>query len=142
SDEKKKEMDDLYAHGAAFIDKIVKNEMRRLILEEGTRMSGRKVNQIRPLSVTLDILPNRVHGSALFERGETQGLTTVTLGGPGDKQIVEGMEPEHELRFMHHYNFPPFSVGETSNRLFVGNREIGHGNLAQRGLEPVLPKEE
>ncbi len=138
-DDQKEKMEELYAYGAAFIDKVVKNEMRRLVLEEGTRMSGRKVDQIRPLSAMIDILPNRVHGSALFERGETQGLTTVTLGGPGDKQIVEGMEGEHELRYMHHYNFPPFSVGETSNRLFVGNREIGHGNLAQRGLEPVLP---
>ena len=132
----------LHAYGPSLVDKIVKGEMRRLVLEEGIRMSGRKVDQIRELSAMVDILPNRVHGSALFERGETQGLTTVTLGGPGDKQIVEGMEGEHELRYMHHYNFPPFSVGETSNRLFVGNREIGHGNLAQRGLEPVLPKAE
>lgn len=132
----------LLAQGGAFVDKIVKSEMRRLVLEEGTRMSGRKVDEIRPLSAMIDILPNRVHGSALFERGETQGLTTCTLGGPGDKQIVEGMEGEHKLRYMHHYNFPPFSVGETTNRLMVGNREIGHGNLAQRGIEPVLPKEE
>jgi polyribonucleotide nucleotidyltransferase len=132
----------LYKNGPAFIDKIIKGEMRRLILEEGTRMSSRKVDQIRPLSAMIDVLPNRVHGSALFERGETQGLTTITLGGPGDKQLVEGMEGEHELRFMHHYNFPPFSVGETSNRLMVGNREIGHGNLAQRGIEPVLPDAE
>lgn len=132
----------LYKNGASFIDKIVKGEMRRLVLEEGTRMSGRKVDQIRQLSAMVDILPNRVHGSALFERGETQGLTTCTLGSPGDKQIVEGMEGEHELRYMHHYNFPPFSVGETSNRLMTGNREIGHGNLAQRGLEPVLPNAE
>jgi polyribonucleotide nucleotidyltransferase len=132
----------LYKHGAIFLDKIIKGEMRRLILEEGLRMSSRKIDQIRPLEAIVDVLPNRVHGSALFNRGETQGLTTCTLGGPGDKQIVEGMEGEHELRYMHHYNFPPFSVGETSNRLMVGNREIGHGNLAQRGLEPVLPKVE
>ncbi len=128
--------------GSGFVDKIVKTEMRRLVLEEGVRMSGRKVDQIRDISCIVDILPNRVHGSALFQRGETQGLTTCTLGSPGSKQIVEGMEGEHELRYMHHYNFPPFSVGETSNRLFVGNREIGHGNLAQRALEPVLPKED
>ena len=132
----------LYTYGAIFVDKIVKGEMRRLVLEEGTRMSGRKVDQIRELTAQVDILPKRVHGSALFQRGETQGLTTCTLGAPGDKQLVEGMEGEHELRYMHHYNFPPFSVGETSNRLMVGNREIGHGNLAQRGLQPVLPKEE
>ncbi len=129
----------LYAGAAAAVDKIIKNEMRRLVLEEGIRMSSRKVDEIRQLSAIVDILPKRVHGSALFQRGETQGLVTCTLGSPGSKQLVEGMEGEHELRYMHHYNFPPFSVGETSNRLFVGNREIGHGNLAQRGLEPVLP---
>ena len=130
---------DLYAHGASYVDRIIKEEMRRLVLEEGIRMSSRKIDEIRPISAIVDILPKRVHGSALFQRGETQGLVTCTLGSPGSKQLVEGMEGEHELRYMHHYNFPPFSVGETSNRLFVGNREIGHGNLAQRGLEPVLP---
>jgi polyribonucleotide nucleotidyltransferase len=139
SDEEKEK---LLAHAALFIDKIIKGEVRRLVLEEGIRMSSRKVDQIRALSAQVDILPNRVHGSALFERGETQGLTTCTLGSPGDQQIVEGMDGEHKLRYMHHYNFPPFSVGETSNRLMVGNREIGHGNLAQRGIEPVLPKQE
>ncbi len=132
----------LYAHAPALVDKIIKGEMRRLILEEGIRMSSRKVDQIRPLGAMVDVLPRRVHGSGLFQRGETQALTTCTLGAPGDKQLIEGMEGEEELRYMHHYNFPPFSVGETSNRLFVGNREIGHGNLAQRGIEPVLPKEE
>lgn len=132
---------ELYAHASGLVDKIVKSEMRRLILEEGIRMSSRKVDQIRPLGAMVDVLPKRVHGSALFQRGETQGLCTCTLGAPGDKQIVEGMEGERKLRYMHHYNFPPFSVGETSNRLFVGNREIGHGNLAERGVEPVLPKE-
>jgi polyribonucleotide nucleotidyltransferase len=132
----------LLGFGASLVDKIIKGEVRRLVLEEGVRMSGRKVEEIRALSARVDILPNRVHGSALFQRGETQGLTTCTLGAPGDRQLVEGMEGERELRYMHHYNFPPFSVGETSNRLMVGNREIGHGNLAQRGLEPVLPDQE
>ncbi len=134
--------DQLAANAGKIVDKIIKAEVRRLVLEEGVRMSSRKVDQIRELSAIVDVLPNRVHGSALFERGETQGLTTCTLGSPGDQQIVEGMLGEHKLRYMHHYNFPPFSVGETSNRLMVGNREIGHGNLAQRGLEPVLPKQE
>ncbi|MDD5751354.1 MAG: polyribonucleotide nucleotidyltransferase, partial [Candidatus Peribacteraceae bacterium] len=138
----KEELIELYAHAPEIMDKIIKGEVRRLILEEGIRMSSRKVNEIRTITVTPDPLPNFVHGSALFQRGETQGLTTCTLGAPGDKQIVEGMEGEVKLRYMHHYNFPPFSVGETSNRLMVGNREIGHGNLAQRALEPVLPKEE
>jgi len=132
----------LYANASSIMDKVIKGEVRRLILEEGIRMSSRKVDQIRDLSCIVDVLPSRVHGSAIFQRGETQGLTTCTLGSPGDKQLVEGMEGEHELRYMHHYNFPPFSVGETSNRLFVGNREVGHGNLAQRGLMPVLPDAE
>ncbi len=132
----------LYASAKEIADKVIKGEVRRLVLEEGIRMSGRKPDEIRQITCQVDFLPNRVHGSALFQRGETQGLVTCTLGAPGDKQIVEGMEGEHKLRYMHHYNFPPFSVGETSNRLMVGNREIGHGNLAQRGLEPVLPKEE
>jgi polyribonucleotide nucleotidyltransferase len=133
---------DACAAAAETIDKIIKAEVRRSILEDGIRMSGRKVDQIRPIGAMVDVLPSRVHGSALFQRGETQGLTTCTLGSPGSRQLVEGMEGEHELRYMHHYNFPPFSVGETSNRLFVGNREIGHGNLAQRALEPVLPDAE
>ncbi len=133
------ELADMYAHGKEYVDKIVKAEMRRLVLEEGIRMSSRKVTQIRSISCLVDVLPNRVHGSALFQRGETQGLCTCTFGSPGDRQLTEGMEGEKELRYMHHYNFPPFSVGETSNRLFVGNREIGHGNLAQRAIEPVLP---
>ena len=136
------EKEELLAHASVLVDALIKSEVRRLVLEEGIRMSSRKVDEIRPLSVVIDVLPKRVHGSALFQRGETQGLTTCTLGSPGDKQLVEGMEGERKMRYMHHYNFPPFSVGETSNRLFVGNREIGHGNLAQRGIEPVLPSEE
>jgi len=135
-------LEEMYANAAASMDKIIKAEVRRMILEEGTRMSSRKVEQIRSISCLVDILPKRVHGSGLFQRGETQALTTCTLGSPGTKQLVEGMEGEREDRYMHHYNFPPFSVGETSNRLFVGNREIGHGNLAQRALEPVLPDAE
>ena len=132
----------LIRSAGTLMDKIIKNEVRRLILEEGVRMSNRKIEEIRPVGAMIDVLPNIVHGSTIFQRGETQGLTTCTLGAPGDKQLVEGMEGEKELRYMHHYNFPPFSVGETSNRLFVGNREIGHGNLAQRAIEPVLPSEE
>lgn len=137
-----KELAELYKNASALMDKVVKSEVRRLILEEGLRMSSRKVDEIRPIGIMVDILPSRVHGSALFQRGETQGLTTCTLGSPGDKLLTEGMMGEREWRYFHHYNFPPFSVGETSNRLFTGNREIGHGNLAQRGIEPVLPSEE
>jgi len=141
SAEANEELTKLYANAGDIMDKVIKGEVRRLILEEGLRMSSRKVDQIRPIGAMVDVLPNVVHGSALFQRGETQGLTTCTLGSPGNKQMIEGMEGEEELRYFHHYNFPPFSVGETSNRLFVGNREIGHGSLAQRGLEPVLPSE-
>jgi len=134
---------DLYERAASIMDTyVIKAEVRRLILEEGIRMSSRKVDEIRGISAMVDVLPSFVHGSALFQRGETQGLTTCTLDGPGKKMLVEGMEGEKELRYFHHYNFPPFSVGETSNRLFVGNREIGHGRLAERGIEPVLPSEE
>jgi polyribonucleotide nucleotidyltransferase len=137
-----KKLAELSLHAPELMDAIIKDEMRRLILEEGIRMGGRKVNEIRPVSATVDTLPNFVHGSGLFQRGETQALTTCTLGAPGDKLIVEGMEGERKERYMHHYNFPPFSTGEVSGRLMVGNREIGHGKLAQRALEPVLPKEE
>ena len=136
---KDEEAEALLKHAPVFVDTIIKEEARRLILEEGVRMSSRAVDEIRTVEAMVDVLPNVVHGSALFQRGETQGLTTCTLGGPGQKLLIEGMEGEQELRYFHHYNFPPFSVGETSNRLFVGNREIGHGNLAQRGIEPVLP---
>ncbi|MBT3835283.1 polyribonucleotide nucleotidyltransferase [Candidatus Peribacteria bacterium] len=136
------EKEELLKNASTFVDKIIKKEVRRLVIDEGIRMSSRGVDEIRPLGSIVDVLPKRVHGSALFQRGETQGLTTCTLGAPGDKQLVEGMEGEKELRYMHHYNFPPFSVGETSNRLFVGNREIGHGRLAEKGLLPVIPSEE
>jgi polyribonucleotide nucleotidyltransferase len=114
------ELAKLYAHGASFIDQIITAEVRRLILEEGVRVGSRAVNEIRPLSAMVDVLPQRVHGSALFQRGETQILTTCTLGGPGDKLIIEGMEGEQKRRYMHHYNFPPFSVGETGGRGMPG----------------------
>ena len=104
---------ELLAHVSGFVDKIIKAEVRRLVLEEGIRMSGRGIEEIRSITAVVDPLPNRVHGSGLFQRGETQGLTTCTLGGPGDKMLIEGMEGEEERRYMHHYNFPPFSVGET-----------------------------
>ncbi len=142
SAEDNEELTELYANAADLMNKVVTGEVRRLVLEEETRMSSRKPDEIRPIGVIVDILPRRVHGSALFQRGETQGLTTCTLGAPGDKLLTEGMLGERLHRYFHHYNFPPFSVGETSNRLFTGNREIGHGHLAQRGIEPVLPSEE
>ncbi len=99
------------------------------------------MDEIRPVSVEVGFLP-RCHGSALFNRGETQGLTTCTLGSPGDAQILDGIEGEMKKHYFHHYNFPPFSVGETSGRLFTGNREVGHGSLAERALMPVLPSKD
>ena len=120
------------------VDKLVKETVRRNILENDKRIGGRAMDEIRPLSIEAGLLP-RTHGSALFNRGETQGLTTCTLGSPGDAQIIDGIEGESKKRYFHHYNFPPFSVGETSNRLMTGNREIGHGSLAERALVPVLP---
>jgi len=123
------------------MDALVKQTVRRNILENDKRIGGRKMDEIRPLSIEVGLFP-RTHGSGLFNRGETQGLTLCTLGSPGDAQVLEGIEGESKKRYMHHYNFPPFCVGETSNRLFTGNREVGHGALAERALVPVLPSKE
>lgn len=120
------------------VDKLVKHTVRKNILENEKRVGGRKMDEIRPLLIEVGLLP-RTHGSGLFQRGETQGLSTCTLAGPGSAQIIDGIEGESKKRYFHHYNFPPYSVGETSNRLFTGNREIGHGALAERALTPVLP---
>lgn len=121
--------------------KIMKGVVRKNILEKDIRMGGRKLDEIRKLTVETGFIP-RTHGSGLFTRGETQGLTTCTLGAPSDAQIIDGIEGESKKRYFHHYNFPPFSVGEVSPRLFTGNREIGHGALAERALEYVLPTKE
>lgn len=117
---------------------IVKKHMRKNILESGLRLDGRKADEVRPIQGTFGILP-RVHGSALFQRGITQALTIATLGGPGDVQIVDDMFEENTKRYIHHYNFPPFSVGEVRPLRGVGRREVGHGRLAEKALEPVLP---
>ncbi len=121
--------------------KLLKKTVRKNILENDKRIGGRKMDEIRTVTTEVGLLP-RTHGSGLFNRGETQGLTTCTLGSPGDAQILDGIEGEQTKSYFHHYNFPPYSVGETSNRLFTGNREIGHGALAERALIPVLPKKE
>lgn len=138
--EGKVEEDDLRQIGDA-MDALVKQTVRKNILENDKRIGGRKLDEIRPVSVEIGLFP-RTHGSGLFNRGETQGLTLCTLGSPGDAQVLEGIEGETKKSYMHHYNFPPFSVGETSNRLFTGNREVGHGALAERALMPVLPSKE
>ena len=120
---------------------ILEKEVRQLILTKQIRPDGRGVDEIRPLDSQVKILP-RTHGSALFSRGQTQVLSIVTLAGPGMEQMIDTMEQEGEKRFMHHYNFPPYSVGEAKPMRSVGRREIGHGALAERAVVPVLPTKE
>lgn len=122
------------------LGKLVKNEVRRLITEEKVRPDGRKPDEIRPLSSETGLLA-RTHGSGLFTRGQTQALSICTLGALGDVQILDGLGVEESKRFMHHYNFPPYSVGETGFMRGPGRREIGHGALGERALEPVIPSE-
>ncbi|NEO38778.1 MAG: polyribonucleotide nucleotidyltransferase [Moorea sp. SIOASIH] len=128
---------------SALVDKLFKSLTKKLmrtqIVEEGVRVDGRKLDQVRPVSCQTSLLPQRVHGSALFNRGLTQVLSTVTLGTPGDAQTLDDLNPEDEKRYLHHYNFPPFSVGEVKPLRSPGRREIGHGALAERALVPVLP---
>ncbi|HLP14721.1 MAG TPA: polyribonucleotide nucleotidyltransferase [Bacteroidota bacterium] len=121
------------------IHDIEKVEMREMILRDKKRLDGRSLTQIRPISIEVGLLP-RTHGSALFTRGETQSLTTATLGTKNDEQNTDGLIPALPRRFMLHYNFPPFSVGETG-RLMTGRREVGHGNLAERALKIMMPTE-
>lgn len=123
------------------LDTIVKEEVRRLITEDKVRPDGRKVDEIRPLSSRVDIL-ERTHGSALFTRGQTQALGIVTLGALGEEQIIDGLGEDEGKRFMLHYNFPPFSVGETGRYGGAGRREIGHGALGERALLQVIPSED
>jgi polyribonucleotide nucleotidyltransferase len=120
---------------------IIKEEVRNMISNEGIRPDGRTSDQIRPISCEVGILP-RTHGSGLFTRGQTQALTVATLGALGDVQILDGLGIEESKRYMHHYNFPPFCTGETRVIRGPGRREIGHGALAERALEPMIPSEE
>jgi len=120
---------------------IEKELMRERILKEGLRLDGRNTTQVRPITVELGILP-RAHGSSLFTRGETQSLTSLTIGTKGDEQIIDGLLEESTKKFLLHYNFPPFSVGEVGRMTGVGRREIGHGNLAERSLKKLLPPED
>ncbi|MBT2215064.1 polyribonucleotide nucleotidyltransferase [Virgibacillus dakarensis] len=124
----------------AILDKMVKEEVRRLITKEKVRPDGRKIDEIRPLSSRIGVLP-RTHGSGLFTRGQTQALSICTLGALGDVQILDGLDLEESKRFMHHYNFPQYSVGATGPIRGPGRREIGHGALGERALEKVVPSE-
>lgn len=123
------------------VEKLVKKQVRRMILEEGARPDGRHMEQIRPLSCDVGFLP-RVHGSGLFSRGQTQVLTALVLGSLDDAQKVDNMEEDGEKRFLHFYNFPPYSNGEVKPLRGAGRREIGHGALAEKALRPVVPAQE
>ncbi|NLM44665.1 MAG: polyribonucleotide nucleotidyltransferase [Clostridiales bacterium] len=122
----------------AVLYEITKEQVRDLIINHKIRPDDRKLDEIRPISVEVGLLP-RVHGSGLFTRGQTQVLTVATLGALRDVQVLDGLGEEESKRYMHHYNFPPFSVGETRFLRGPGRREIGHGALAERALEPVIP---
>jgi len=123
------------------LEKLVANEVRRLIIEDHIRPDGRKVDEIRPLDAQVDLLP-RVHGSAMFTRGQTQVISITTLGAKSDEQIIDNLTPEETRHWMHHYNFPPYSVGEVGKMGSPGRREIGHGALGERALSYVIPSEE
>ncbi|MBQ4250400.1 MAG: polyribonucleotide nucleotidyltransferase, partial [Ruminococcus sp.] len=137
--------DEIYPEQEAMIDeclyKTQKFIVRRWLLDEQKRVDGRGMNDIRPLASEVGVLP-RVHGSGMFTRGQTQVLTVATLGTVGDKQLLDGIDGETEKRYIHHYNFPSYSVGETKPSRGPGRREIGHGALAERALLPVIPSVE
>ncbi len=135
------EDEDDIKHVKMTLDELLKEEVRRLITEEKVRPDGRKIDEIRSLSSRIGVLP-RTHGSGLFTRGQTQVLSVSTLGALGDVQILDGLDLEESKRFMHHYNFPQYSVGETGPIRAPGRREIGHGALGERALEKVIPSEE
>ena len=127
-------IDEVYA----ILNDLVKEEVRRLIADEKIRPDGRKPDEIRPLESEVGLLP-RAHGSGLFTRGQTQALSVLTLGALGEYQLIDGLGPEIEKRFMHHYNFPNFSVGETGPVRAPGRREIGHGALGEKALRYIIP---
>lgn len=122
-------------------DKLIQKKVRDAIIEKEERPDGRKITEIRPINVEVGLLP-RAHGSGLFTRGQTQALTVATLAGPGMEQHIDTMAQEGEKRYMHHYNFPPYSTGEVRPMRGVGRREVGHGALAEKALLPVLPNQE
>ncbi len=123
------------------VGKLIKEEVRRAIVHDGIRPDDRKTDEIRPITSEVGVLP-RTHGTGLFTRGQTQVLTVATLGALGDVQILDGLDEVVEKRYMHHYNFPPYSVGETRFLRGPGRREIGHGALAERALEPMIPSKD
>ncbi|MHD0382897.1 polyribonucleotide nucleotidyltransferase [Staphylococcus simulans] len=137
-DEEDPENEALLAEVNAILNDLVKEEVRRQIADEKVRPDGRKPDEIRPLESEVGLLP-RAHGSGLFTRGQTQALSVLTLGALSEYQLIDGLGPEVEKRFMHHYNFPNFSVGETGPVRAPGRREIGHGALGERALKYIIP---
>lgn len=137
----KDELNELLTKVKLCLSEVEYEVFRKIVVKEKKRADGRKMTEIRPLSTDIDLLP-RTHGSALFTRGETQSLSVVTLGALGEHQIIDGLSPEDQKRFMLHYNFPQFSVGETGRYGAPGRREIGHGALGERALAQVMPSEE
>jgi len=121
---------------------LTKKLMREQIIKDGVRVDGRKLDEVRPIQAAVGVLPKRVHGSGLFQRGLTQVLSCATLGTPSDAQEMDDLNPSTEKTYLHHYNFPPYSTGETRPMRSPGRREIGHGALAERALVPVLPPKE
>ena len=121
---------------------LTKKLMRAQIVQDGKRVDGRNLDEVRPISAAAGVLPKRVHGSGLFQRGMTQVLSCATLGTPSDAQEMDDLNPSNEKTYLHHYNFPPYSTGETRPMRSPGRREIGHGALAERALIPVLPSKE
>ncbi len=138
---KPEELNELLTKISLIFESVQYEVFRRIVVDENIRIDGRKMDEIRPLSASIDILP-RTHGSALFTRGETQSLSITTLGALGESQMLDGLSIEEEKRFMLHYNFPQFSVGETGRYGSPGRREIGHGALGERALLQVIPSEE
>lgn len=131
----------LGAYANSAFSKLEKQLIREMIIKDGKRLDGRGLTDVRPIETEIGVLP-RVHGSSLFTRGETQSLTSVTLGTERDEQMIDGLLPTYYTNFYLHYNFPPFSVGETGRYIGAGRREIGHGALAERALKKLMPSKE
>jgi polyribonucleotide nucleotidyltransferase len=136
----KEETDDKLSMALLYFEEAISDMVHKNILADNRRADGRKLDEVRNLSCRVGVLA-RTHGSAIFNRGNTQALSTVTLGSPGEKQTIDGLEDEYDKRFMHHYNFPPYSVGEIGRLGGPGRREIGHGALAERTLSMIIPPE-
>ena len=139
--EKYPEEGDKVKYAINFLDQVINDLIHESALKHNKRADGRKMDEVRKITCETGFIP-RTHGSALFSRGKTKALSILTLGAPGDYQLIEGMELEEKKRYMHHYNFPPYSVGEVRPMRGPGRREIGHGMLAEKAIQPLLPSSE